>query len=67
VIVYFGILIIAALLIALYLWLGKMRYEYLRGLAKQVRFGVNHLEPWERPVVKSSGVYDAVERGDFRG
>jgi hypothetical protein len=67
VIIYFGILIIAALLIALYVWMGKIRYEYLRDLAKAVRYDAGHLEPWEKPVVKSSGIYDAVERGDFRG
>jgi len=59
-----GSLVLAAVLIAYWVWMGKERYEWIEYLAETARRQEGVLEPWEAPRIVR-GPYDWERRGDF--
>ena len=67
IVVGIGMLVIAALLIAFFVWMRHLAEEDLRSLAASVRYDVDSTDEWERPriVRVEGGIYDVIERGEL--
>ena len=58
-------LVAAALVIAYWIWMGKVRYEYIQDLARHAsKAQRSPVEKWEAPRI-IRGPYDWSHRGDF--